>query len=337
MTALREYQRLEAAGLWRASPEDQRRDVIVSIGDATLTITNMKDQPLAHWSLAALKRFNPGQFPAIFHPDGDPGETLELAEDETAMLDAIEKVRLAIEGSRSHPGRLRAVSVLGSLGLIAALLVFWLPGAMMRHTVSVVPEIKRKAIGQALLGRIERVSGQACSTPETAPILAQLAQRTGARQVVVLRTGVVSSLHLPGGIILLNRSLIEGYEDPAVAAGAVLIERARAQARDPLAEVLKSGGMMASFRLLTTGKLSRSSLDHYAEAMISATRPEVPEEQLLAVFAQAAIPSTPYAYALDITGENTLGLIEADPMAGRSLEPILNDRDWVQLQNICGS
>jgi len=337
MTALREYQRLEAAGLWRASPEDQRRDVIVSIGDATLTITNMKDQPLAHWSLAALKRFNPGQFPAIFHPDGDPGETLELAEDETAMLDAIEKVRLAIEGSRSHPGRLRAVSVLGSLGLIAALLVFWLPGAMMRHTVSVVPEIKRKAIGQALLGRIERVSGQACSTPETAPILAQLAQRTGARQVVVLRTGVVSSLHLPGGIILLNRSLIEGYEDPAVAAGAVLIERARAQARDPLAEVLKSGGMLASFRLLTTGKLSRSSLDHYAEAMISATRPEVPEEQLLAVFAQAAIPSTPYAYALDITGENTLGLIEADPMAGRSLEPILNDRDWVQLQNICGS
>lgn len=337
MTALREYQRLEAAGLWRASPEDQRRDVIVSIGDATLTIIDMKDQPLAHWSLAALQRFNPGQYPAIFHPDGDPGETLELAEDETAMLDAIEKVRLAIEGARPHPGRLRAVSVLGSLGLIAALLVFWLPGAMMRHTVSVVPEIKRKAIGQALLGRIERVSGQACSTPESIPILAQLAQRTGARQIVVLRAGVVASLHLPGGIILLNRSLIEDHEDPAVAAGAVLIERARAQAKDPLAEVLKSGGMLTSFRLLTTGKLSRSSLDHYAEAMVSAARPEVPEEQILAIFAQAAIPSTPYAYAQDITGENTLGLIEADPMAGRSLEPVLNDRDWVQLQNICGS
>ncbi|TLP60332.1 hypothetical protein FEE96_15835 [Parasedimentitalea maritima] len=337
MTALREYQRLEAAGLWRANREDQRRNVIVSIGDATLTITNMQDQPLAHWSLAAVERQNPGQYPAVFHPDGDPGETLELAEDETAMLEAIEKLQLAIEGARAHPGRLRTVSVLGSLSLIAALLVFWLPGAMMRHTVSVVPEIKRKAIGQALLGRIERVSGQVCSTPETAPILIRLAERTGARQIVVLRAGVTSSLHLPGDIILLNRSLIEDHEDPAVAAGAVLIERARAQAKDPLAEVLNSGGVLASFRLLTTGKLDRSSLDRYAEAMISAPRPEVPEEKILAAFAQAAIPSTPYAYAQDITGEAVLGLIEADPMAGRILEPVLNDRDWVQLQSICGA
>lgn len=336
MTALREYQRLEAAGLWRASAEDQRRDVIVSIGDATLTILDMKDQPIAHWSLAAVERLNPGQNPAIFHPDGDPSETLELAENETDMLNAIERVQKAIEGARPHPGRLRSVGVLGGLGLVAALLVFWLPGAMIRHTVSVVPEIKRKAIGQALLGRIERVSGQACATPETVPILAKLAERTGVRQIVVLRDGVGSSLHLPGGIVLLNRSLIEDHEDPAVAAGAVLVERARAQEQEPLTEVLNSGGMQASFRLLTTGKLDRSSLDRYAETMVSTPRPEVPEETILAAFAQAAIPTTPYAYAQDNTGESVLGLIEADPMAGRSLEPVLNDRDWVQLQNICG-
>ena len=267
--------------MWRASPEDQRRDVIVSIGDATLTITDMKDQPVAHWSLAAVERQNPGQFPAIFHPDGDPGETLELGEDETAMLNAIERVQQAIEGARPHPGRLRSVSVLGGLGLVAALLVFWLPGAMIRHTVSVVPDIKRKAIGQALMGRIERVSGQACATPETVPILAKLAERTGVRQVVILRDGVASSLHLPGNIVLLNRALVEGYEDPAVAAGAILIERARAQENDPLTEVLTSGGMLASFRLLTTGKLDRSSLDKYAETMVSMPRPPVPEEKIL--------------------------------------------------------
>ena len=337
MTALKEYQRLEAAGLWRASPEDQRRDVVVSIGDATLTISNMQDQPLAHWSLAALERLNPGKFPAIFHPDGDVGETLELAQDETAMLDAIERLRNAIEGSRAHPGRLRTVSIFSGLGLVAALLVFWLPGAMMRHTVSVVPEIKRKAIGQALLGRIERVSGQACSTRESAPILARLAERTGARQIVILRDGVTSSLHLPGGIILLSSSLIEDHEDPAVAAGAVLVERVRADASDSLEEVLSAGGILSTFRLLTTGKLDRSSLDQYAESMVSAPRPDVPEDKILEIFAHAAIPTTPYAYSQDITGEDVLGLIEADPMAGRSLEPVLNDRDWVQLQNICGA
>ena len=57
----------------------------------------------------------------------------------------------------------------------------------------------------------------------------------------------------------------------------------------------------------------------------------------MAVFAQAAVPSSPYAYARDITGETTLGLIEADPMAGRTLEQVLPDRDWVLLQSICGS
>jgi len=335
MTALKEYQRLEAAGQWRARPEDQRRDVIVSIGDATLTITNMKDQPLAHWSLAAVERKNPGQYPATYHPNGDPGETLELEKDETTMLDAIEKLRLAIEGARPHPGRLRSVSLLGSLGLIAALLVVWMPGAMIRHTLSVVPEIKRREIGQSLLGHIERVSGQACTTPETTPILARLATRTGARKIVVLRAGVTSGLHLPGGIILLNRSLIENHEDPAVAAGAVLVERARAQAIDPLGEMLSSSGVLASFRLLTTGKLGSNSLGRYAETMVSVTRPKLPDENILAIFAQAAIPSTPYAYAQDISGEDVLGLIEADPMAGRVLEPVMNDRDWVQLQNIC--
>lgn len=336
MTALKEYERIEASGLWRARAEDQRREVIVSIGDATLTITDMADRPLAHWSLAALQRGNPGEIPAVYFPDGDPGETLELAEAESTMIEAIERLRDAIENARPRPGRLRLVSALSISAAIAALAVFWLPGAMLDHTVRVVPDIQRKAIGQALLGRIERVAGQMCSTAEAAPVLAKLAKRTGARQLVVMRSGVSDSLHLPGGIILLNRTLIEDHEDPAVAAGAVLVERTRAEAQDPLAELLGYGGPVATFRLLTSGKLTRETLDHFAERVLSAPRPALSDEDMLAVFAKAAIPSTPYAYAQDITGETVLGLIEADPMAGREVEPVLPDRDWVLLQSICG-
>jgi hypothetical protein len=336
MTVLREFERLEAAGLWRASPEAQRRDVIISVGDATLTITDLQDRVLAHWSLAAVERANPGVFPALFHPDGDPGEQLEIPQDEETMLEAIEKVRHAIERARPHPGRLRVMSIFGSLSVVALLILFGLPSLMQNHAVKVVPEIKAKAIGQALLGRIERVSGQACTTPSATPILAKLAARTGVRQLVIMRAGVASSLHLPGGIVLLNRSLVEDYEDPAVAAGAVLAERARAELHDPLAELLEAGGVLASFRLLTTGELTRETLDYYSETVLSVPRPELPDDLLLAEFARAAIPSSPYAYALDVTGETTIGLIEADPMAGRALEPVLNDRDWVQLQDICG-
>ena len=49
MTALDSYDRLEAAGLWRAGADAQRREVVVSIGDATLKISDMSDTVLAHW------------------------------------------------------------------------------------------------------------------------------------------------------------------------------------------------------------------------------------------------------------------------------------------------
>ena len=261
MTALKEFERLEAAGLWRADPEAQRRDVIISLGDATLTISAINERPLAHWSLAAVERANPGEFPALFHPDGDPGETLEIPQDETAMLEAIARVQAAIGRSRARPGRLRGRQHSGHFGADPGAGVLWLPGAVTRHAVSVVPDIKSKAIGQALLGRIERVSGPACATPEAAPILKKLAQRTGVRQLAVLRSGIPGSLHLPGGIVLLNRSFVEDFEDPAVAAGAILAERARAESRNPMAELLEAGGFAATFKLLTTGELDRAALD----------------------------------------------------------------------------
>ena len=75
MTALTEYERLEATGLWRATAEAQRREVLVSVGEATLTIADFNNRALAHWSLAAIDRQNPGEYPAIYSPDGDPGET----------------------------------------------------------------------------------------------------------------------------------------------------------------------------------------------------------------------------------------------------------------------
>lgn len=336
MTALREYQRLEASGLWRPTPDDQRREVIVSIGEATLTISDMNDRALTHWSLAAVVRKNPGAMPAIYHPDGAPGETLELEEGEAAMIGAIEKVRSAIARARPRPGRLRMASIATSVGVVLILLVFWLPGAMLRHTVQVVPAIKRQEIGTALLQRIERVTGQACQTSDSGPVLRRLAKRTGAGRLVVLRSGVTQTLHLPGDIIVLNRTLIEDYEDSAIAAGFILAELARAGQVDPLAELLSYGGPVATFRLLTTGEVTQSTLDSYAESVLTTPRPELADADLLAEFTRAGIPSTPYAYALDITGETVLGLVEADPMAGKAATPVLADRDWVLLQSVCG-
>ncbi|MFK7939444.1 MAG: hypothetical protein AB8B82_08705 [Roseovarius sp.] len=340
MTALDEYQRLEASALWRPAPDAQRSDVIVSIGDATLTITDMRDRALAHWSLAAVERANPGKRPAIYHPDGDPGETLELAENEEEMVKAIEKLRGAIERQRPHPGRLRLVMLLTSAAAVVALLLFWLPDAARNHAVSVVPQVKRAEIGRALWGHIQSVTGSACAEGGGPAALTRLAGRIpsphGKGQLHVVRQGVDKAVHLPGGTVLLSRTLVEDYEDPDVMAGFVVAERLRAELDDPLGRVLDHGGLSASIRLLATGEMQDSVLQSYAEAVLTAGPAPVPNTVLLAGFKAWKIRATPYAYAVDISGETTLGLIEADPYVAQVPPAVLSDADWLRLQGICG-
>ena len=336
MTALTKYARLEATGLWRASPDAQRREVIVSIGDATLVISDLKDQALTHWSLAAVERANAGQRPALYHPDGDPGETLELPDDETEMIEAIEKLRRAINRSRPRPGRLRWLGMVASIAVVAALAVFWMPGALQDHALKVVPEVKRVSLGAALLKRLERVSGPVCETPGGIVALNRLAKRLEAGRLAVLPDMTRPSLHLPGRLIVLDRSVLKDHEEPDVAAGYILTEDVARAARDPLRELLDTVGLRETFRLLTTGDIAPDALNAYAETLLTRETVKRQIEGQLARFAKAELRSTPYAYARDITGETTLPMIEGDPMNGKLTAPLLSDADWLRLQNICG-
>lgn len=339
MTALNDYVRLEATGLWRAHPEDQRREVIVAMGDASLTITNSRNQILGHWSLAAITRANPGETPAIFHPDGDTGETLELAQDEAEMIAAIDRLRAAIERRRPRRGRLRLWGVLGISAAVIAGAVFLLPDALISHSLRVLPDVKRVAMSQALLGHMTRVSGQPCATPGTVRGLRALSQRITGQpdRVVILPDGTMQASHLPDRTVLLNRDLVENFEEPEVPAGFVLAELERATINDPLRVLLERAGVMATLRLLTTGQLDDKVLRAHAEYLLTAAPFDIADERLLAAFEYAQVPSRPYAYALDITGERTLTLIEADPMAGKTPEPVMTDGQWVRLQGICGN
>lgn len=338
MTVLSQFDRLEAPGLWRASPEAQRQNVIVSIGDATLTVTDPSERVLSHWSLPALHRLNPGKRPALYAPtaDGDAGETLEI--EDTDMIAAIETVRAAIDRGRPRAGRLRLVLTLGLLALTGTLAVTWLPDALVRQTVSVLPEVTRGAVGQKLLTRVRRVAGAPCAAPAGRAALAKLARRVlgvGAGRVVVLSAGVTHADHLPGGIVMLNRALVEDYEEPDVAAGFILAESLRARRADPMLALLEHAGTLATAKLLTTGKIDEAVLDSYAEVLLTTPPAPLPDEALLARFAEAGLRSTPYAFALDQTGETVLGLIEADPVPVAEAAPLLPDSDWISLQGIC--
>ena len=144
------------------------------------------------------------------------------------------------------------------------------------------------------------------------------------------------ALHLPGGMILLSRSIIEDYEEPDVAAGYVLTEMTHHSTKDPLRDLLQVVGARENFRLLTTGDVSDTALDTYAEYLLTRPKTHPTLATQLALFDAAELRSTPYAYAVDITGESVLALIEGDPMNGRLTAPLLSDSDWLRLQNICG-
>ena len=337
MTALDQYQRLEAPAIWRADETAQRRDVIVSFGEATLTISSSSEIAVSHWSLAAVQRLNPGETPAIFSPGEDSVERLEIA-DET-MVDAITQVQKAVVRLAPHPRRLRLI-LLGLLSvLIIGLTVFWLPGAMIAYTASVVPPSKRAEIGLALLTHIEDLTGDRCAAPLGRQALADMYFRLApglSGRVVVLPDGAMPSRHIPGGIILLNRSVVEDYDDPNAAAGYILAEIDRMSAADGLVEMLEETGLVSAFNLLTKGDIGSAALAGYAETLLRQTPDAVDQSALIERFRVAGISSSPFAYALDITGEDTVALIEGDPFPSGTAISVLSDDAWVSLQSICG-
>jgi hypothetical protein len=337
MTALNEFDRLEASALWRPEGETQRVEVVVSMGKATLIISDLNDKTLSHWSLPAIERINgTNERLAIYSPGTDTDERLETEDD--TMIAAILRIQRAIERGTPRPGRLRTLVMGTTIASAAALAVFWLPGALVRQAVSIVPEVTRAQIGATLLSHVTRLSGQECTSVHGAQALLALKtqlMRPSAGGVIVLRSGVQVAQHLPGGYILLNRSVIEDFEDPDVVAGFIMAEQQRAAQIDPLEDLLRSAGLTASLKLLTSGQIPNKTLESYAEKLLRQDMQPVNMDQLATRFIEAQVRPQPYAYAIDITGVSTLPLIEAGDLNTEETEPVLQDGEWVALQGIC--
>lgn len=337
MTALSRYERLEAEALWRADAQAQRRAVFVFFGDASLTICDRVETPLAHWSLAAVQRLNPGERPALYAPDADATETLEI--EDAVMIEAIETVRRAITSAGRGRGWLRRLVLAGvavaGLGLVA----LWLPGALLSYTASVVLPAQRAEIGRALLAEMAARAGPVCTERQGRAALAKLRRRvlgeTGRIAVLPGPMGAPSQ-HLPGDVIVLSSRAIAGANGPERAAALVLAERLRAAATDPLERFLGAAGAGAAITLLTTGAAPGGAIADHAARLLAAPPDPPPADAMRAALEAAGLPAAPYAYGLDPTGETVLPLIEADPFAAGAAPPLLSDGEWVALEGICG-
>ena len=337
-TALNKYQKLECSGLWRENAQGQRREVIANLGATSLILSDPKQElALAHWSLPAIKRLNPGEMPAVFAPDASEGEVLEI--DDSEMIGALETVHAAIRAARPHPGRLRN-SLLGSVALgILAIGIFWMPDALVKHTASFLPRTTRQEIGRDALADLTRLSGQPCAARNGKTAAKKLADRLfgpdSGVELVVVRTGLATAQNLPGRLIVLPESLLAEQDGPEVAAGFALAARVSAELNDPMIPLLHYAGIAATFRLLTTGALPEAAVSGYSETLIASDPPQPADGILLARFEAAGLATSPYAFALDPTGTTTANLVEGDPFGNVVPPALLPDGDWVSLQDIC--
>jgi hypothetical protein len=334
LTVLAEYQRLEAEGVWRPAAEGQRRDVIVAIGEATVTIAAPNGTALTHWSLPAMRRLNPGEPRALYAPGEDAPETLEISDGE--MVAAIDRVLSSIRRRPSGALWARRGLALVLFGGLAALAVLWLPGAITAYTASLVPREAREQIGAALLEETVRVTGAPCTSPAGDMALQRLTERmfpTGGTRLVVLPSALAGTAHLPGGLILVSHTLVEDHETPDVLAGYLVAEMVRRRARDPLARLLAAVPFRASLALLSTGKLRQQDLQRMAEWLVAAPADPVAAEALFGPIAEAGVAPEADARALATPVAPTGPLAKAVPAEVR---PVLEDTDWIALQRICG-
>ena len=337
MTALRKYQRLEASGLWRDRPDARLREVVVALRDVTLILSDPKtEMALAQWSLPALVRLNPGAMPAMFSPDADGVEMVEL--DDADMIAALETVRSSLDRRRARPGRLRGAILTGVAFVVVALAIFWLPGRLMTYTAAMLPSVTKDALGQLALTDLVKLTGFPCATASGTAAAREMARRidpANPPHILVMRDGLSAPRPLPGEIVLLPATLIERADGPDAVAGFVIAEVLRAGRNDPTEGLLHHAGLLATIRLLGSGVMMPDAVKGYGQALLATPVSNMAVDPVLASFAAAKISATPYGYALDASGEASLALIEADPFPTGSVPAVLDDAAWLQMQSIC--
>lgn len=339
MTALSEFQRLESQGSWRETPEAPLREVIVSLGDATLVLFDPKtDKPLSHWSLASVSRKAPQGGKTVYSPCSDSADETLAVDDET-MIDAIDRVQRAVRLRRTHPGRLRGwMLVLGLVAVLAALAV-WLPDAVIRHAARISPPAQARQIGMTILDDIERSTGPVCARKSGQAVLDWVTPRLLGREAMVrvVPGPLNGALRLPGDIYVLGNNLLTGAKGAEAAAGHLIAAKLANDDATVRLGAFQFVGLPPVLRLLTLGNPAHDAVAGYGQTLLSAPLPRPQDDAaLLAAFGAAKVSSLPYAQSIDPTGSSVFTLIEQNPLKdappGRAL---LTPQQWQALQQIC--
>ncbi len=330
MTALDEYDRLEAVGILKRSEDDPGTEVVITFGEATLTMNAVSDEgdtPLTHWSLAAIDLISENDDVAIYSLNADTFERVEVAD--TTLREALARVRQGpvVQGSRPRgSGRFRAALVLAA---IATAGYAFLPGLLSSTARNMISPERAEILARDMMPMIEARTGPACDNPQAAAALAKLADwlnPQGDIEFKVHDLGDAEFISLPGGRVLLNQQILTDRNETILAWAALGI--AGAIESPAISNLFEGGGVADSLRFLSSGALNEGAKNRAVNKMLLG---KAPYNVDVAENAQQILQNA------GVDGGNLEGLMKTGDLGNMEIsgEELLSQDDWVNLRAVC--
>ncbi len=260
MTALEKYIRLEAVGQWRENPDQSPREVIVSFGNQTLVLSNFKENPLSHWALAATRRVSLDGSKALYSPDTEGFETLEI--DDADMVEAIAQVSRLTVAPVVRKRKLPAFLVF--LAVVAAA-IYFVPTLMRDQAIRMTEQDSARYLG------LEMLAGTAleqCSEPSANSAEVILMSRLfvgNLYRLIVVKSGP-EGVVFPGGLLVVGGDVLQGVSS-ADEFGNWLIELTKTDQK-PLVDVFKSSSLKSVFQYISSGTIPQEDLNVAAQDLL---------------------------------------------------------------------
>ncbi|MEO0357509.1 MAG: hypothetical protein AAF386_04295, partial [Pseudomonadota bacterium] len=317
MTALHSYTRLECIGLWRPTPKDQRREAVVQLGTASLTILDSAGRPLAHWSLAAVDRVGLSDAQAvIYRPHPDASDTLEI--DDATMIAALDQIHTAVHARSKPPRKWGRWATLGIGVAACAIAALYAARVLPGYAAAILPDARAAELSVRLTDRLTDTVGPACQTPESDRALRNLTARLdalGDLTFVIVPSDETHVVALPAGHVVVPQGLLAQAASADVLAGHILVALSTAWVQDPAQTVFQDAGLLATARYVLGGQISDRAINNAADTMLTRT-------------------PTPLAGAAAtlLQGFDALG-VSASPFAGTAIAQLSGLSDTLKAQD----
>ncbi len=269
MTAIDKYTRLEALGQWRESPDEPPCEVVVSFGNATLVLSDLDENPLCHWAMAATSRLTLDGANAVYTPDTEGFETLEI--DDAEMVEAIAQVSRAAATIKRRTPWLRWVFLallMATFGAIFNAAPSLLRGQAVRMTG---PESARK-LGTDMVATLD---ADICREPR-ADVVRELFQSRvfpDGRTLLLIARNQPHAGVFPGGVVVVGGDVLQAMQTPNELAG--LTTTLFAQSETAMTQLFEASSSRELFEYITSGRLSDERLANAAQNIIDG--PEISE------------------------------------------------------------